>query len=87
MYLYIQVDNNLISDIKYQSISDPASNVAIEVFCALVKGKILDEAVQLKEDAFLQFIGCEDEIMRGKTKSLLTFFNEGVQNYKAEIAQ
>ncbi len=82
LYLYIQVDNNRISDIKYQCICDPASNVAIEVFCTLVKGKTLDEAALIKEDAFSQFLGCEDELMQEKAKFLLEFLNEGILRYK-----
>jgi len=61
-----------------QFISNPTTNVAIEVFCTLVKGKTLDEAALIKEDAFSQFLGCEDELMREKAKYLMEFLNEGI---------
>ncbi|OPX87334.1 MAG: hypothetical protein A4E53_02516 [Pelotomaculum sp. PtaB.Bin104] len=80
----IQVDNNFISDIKYQCIGDPASNVAIEIFCTLVKGKTLDEVALIKEDAFSQFLGCEDELMREKAKSLLELLNVEIHRYKTQ---
>lgn len=85
LYLYIQVDNNRISDIKYQSICDPPSNVAIEVFCTLVKGKTLDEVSLIKADAFAQFLGCKDELMHEKAEFLLEFVNEGIQRYKTNF--
>ncbi|MDD3654834.1 MAG: iron-sulfur cluster assembly scaffold protein [Desulfotomaculaceae bacterium] len=82
--IYIQVDNNLISDVKYQCISDPTTNVAIEVLCTLVKGKTLDEAAMIKEDAFSQFLGCEDELMQEKAKSLLELLNAEIHRYKTQ---
>ncbi|MCG9967647.1 iron-sulfur cluster assembly scaffold protein [Pelotomaculum terephthalicicum JT] len=84
MNLYIQVVNNLISDIKYQCIGDPATKVAIEILCTLVKGKTLDEASLIKEDAFSQFLGCEDELMREKAKFLLELLNGEILHYKAQ---
>lgn len=82
--VYFQVVNNLISDIKYQGICDPATKVAIEVFCTLVKGKTLDEAALIKEDAFSQFLGCEDEVMQEKAKLLLELLNTEILRYKKQ---
>lgn len=82
--LYIQVVNNRISDIKYQCISDPTTNVAIEVLCTLLKGKTLDEAALIKEDAFSLFLGCEDEGMRKKAKFLLELLNKEILRYKTQ---
>ncbi|KAF1085248.1 hypothetical protein SPSYN_01384 [Sporotomaculum syntrophicum] len=84
LFLYIQVDNNRISDIKYQCITDPTTNVAIEVLCSLVKGKTLEEASLLKADAFNQFLGCEDELMQEKAEFLLEFLKEEVLRYKTQ---
>ena len=44
MQLYIHVSDNIIDDIKYTCSCDPAANVAVEILCALVKGKTLEEA-------------------------------------------
>ena len=82
MYVYIQVDNNLITDIKYQCICDPVTNVSLEILCTLVKGKTLDEAALIKGEAFYQFLGCEDEMLQEKVKSLLELFNDGIIRYK-----
>ncbi|OPY84069.1 MAG: hypothetical protein A4E72_02393 [Syntrophus sp. PtaU1.Bin208] len=84
MYLYLNVVDNVISEIRYQCICDPASNVAIEIFCSLVEGKTLSEAAMVKEEAFLQFLDCEDEGMREKAGFLLDLLNEGIQTYQAQ---
>ncbi|MCG9968759.1 iron-sulfur cluster assembly scaffold protein [Pelotomaculum terephthalicicum JT] len=84
MDLYIQVVNNLISDIKYQCIGDPTTNVAIEILCTLLKGKTLDEAALIKEDAFSRILGCEDEGMQEKAKFLLELLNEEILRYKTQ---
>jgi len=39
MQLYINVINNRIDDIKYMCQCDPTANVAVEILCALLKGK------------------------------------------------
>ena len=94
LYLYIQVVDNLITDIKYQSISDPITNVSIEVLCTLVKGKTLDEAALIRAlregwiagAAFSQFLGCEDEILQEKAKFLLELLKGGIFRYKTQTA-
>ncbi|MDD3653099.1 MAG: hypothetical protein PHO01_02755 [Desulfotomaculaceae bacterium] len=83
MNIYFQVVNNRISDVKYQCISDPTTNVAIEVLCTLLKGKTLDEVALINEDAFLQFLGCEDEVMRKKATFLLELLNKEILCYEA----
>ena len=61
MQLYINVINNRIDDIKYMCQCDPTANVAVEILCALLKGKTLDDAATLKEEAFSQFLGSNGE--------------------------
>lgn len=83
MYLYLDVDDhNVISEVRYQCICDPASNVAIEIFCTLMKGKTLNEAAVLKEDAFSLFLECEDEGLREKARFLLELLREGILRYQ-----
>lgn len=85
MDLYIQVDNNAIQDIRYQCICCPTTNVAIEILCSLLKGKTLDEAAMVNEDAFLQFLEYEDKLLRKKARALLKFLNNGISRYKEQI--
>jgi len=87
MDLYIQVDNNAIQDIRYQCICCPTTNVAVEILCALLKGKTLDEAAGVTEEAFPQFLEYEDKLLRKKARGLLEFLNRGIADYKAQIGE
>jgi NifU-like protein involved in Fe-S cluster formation len=78
MQLYLQVADRRITDIKYLCACEPVANVAVEVLCALVKGKTLDETAGLTEEPFYQFLGCRDEEFRKKVVDLLELLNEGI---------
>jgi NifU-like protein involved in Fe-S cluster formation len=82
MQLYINVVDNRIRDIKYLCSCEPTANVAVEVLCTLVKGKMLDEAAGLTEQAFYQFLGSEGEELRTKVRGVLELLNEGITLYK-----
>jgi NifU-like protein involved in Fe-S cluster formation len=79
LYVYLQTSGDIIVDAKYQCISDPITNVTVDILCALVKGKGLQEALNINEDAFLQFIGCEDELVREKAGFMLEMLRGGIQ--------
>jgi NifU-like protein involved in Fe-S cluster formation len=87
MQLYLQVADSRITDIKYLCACEPVANVAVEVLCTLVKGKTLVEAAGLTEEAFYQFLGCEDEELRKKVRGLLELLNEGIARYRAHGGQ
>ncbi len=81
MHLYLQVIDQRIVDIKYLCACEPVANVAVEVLCSLVKGKMLDEAASLTEEPFYQFIGSQDEGLCKKVHGLLALLNEGIGRY------
>ena len=83
MQLYLQVADSRIADIKYLCACEPVANVAVEVLCTLVKGKTLDEAAGLTEEAFYRFLGSRDEELRKKVRGLLELLNEGIARYHA----
>jgi NifU-like protein involved in Fe-S cluster formation len=84
MQLYLQVADNKIAAIKYLCACEPVANVAVEVLCALVQGKTLDEAAGLTEEPFFQFLGSRDEKLRGKILGLLELLKEGFAGYYAQ---
>lgn len=79
--LFIRVGDSAIQDIKYACISDPTTNVALEILCALIKGKTLDEATDVKEDAFSLFLGSEDKGLEEKAKELVKLLSGGILQY------
>jgi NifU-like protein involved in Fe-S cluster formation len=82
MQLFLNVADGRIDDIKYRCSCVPTANVAVEVLCTLVKGKTLDEAAALSEEAFYQFLGCAGEELKTKVRGLLELLNEGIAAYK-----
>lgn len=81
MELYLQVADGRITDVKYLCVCEPAANVAVEVFCTLVKGKTLDEAAGLTEEPFYQVVGSRDQELGTKVRGLLKLLNEGIISY------
>ncbi len=84
MRLFVDVKCDEINDIKYVCISDPATNVALEILCTLLKGKNLNKVNDLNENTFAEFIGSEDKGLKKKAKELLVLLNDGVAKYKAQ---
>jgi NifU-like protein involved in Fe-S cluster formation len=84
MRLYIQVAANAIEDIKYMCSCGPTTNVAVEILCALVKGKTLDEAARVEEKAFSRFLGSESEELATKARALLGLLNDGIARHRAQ---
>ena len=82
MQIYLQVADQRIADIKYLCACEPVANVAVEVLCTLLKGKMLDEAASLTEEPFYQFLGSEGEELRKKVRGLLDLLNEGLAGYR-----
>jgi len=82
MQLYINVVNNRIENIRYVCVCDPTANVAVEILCTLVKGKTLDEAAGLTEQAFGQFLGSDGEELQKKAKGLLELLKRGIVKYQ-----
>ena len=84
MQMYFNIADGRITEIRYLCSCEPVANVAIEVLCALVKNKTLDEAVATPESLFYECIGCsgsEDVELGLKVNGLLALFKEGVDNY------
>jgi NifU-like protein involved in Fe-S cluster formation len=82
MQLFIKVTDHTIDDIKYICSCDPTANVAVEILCALVKGKTLEEAAAIKEEAFQQFLGTESEELRKRAGNLLELLRKGISRYE-----
>ena len=87
MQLYIRIADRRIDDIKYLCSCEPTANVAVEVLCTLVKGKTIEEAAGITEQAFYRFLGIEGEELRKKVRGVLELLNEGITRYSAQGLQ
>jgi NifU-like protein involved in Fe-S cluster formation len=84
IHLYIDIRNDIVENIKYLCICDPVSNVAVEVLCSLVKGKMLNNVRSLSEDAFSQVVGGISEDLLKSARGLLELLNRGIARYQGE---
>jgi NifU-like protein involved in Fe-S cluster formation len=84
MKLYVRLADNRIEDIRYQCSCEPVTNVAVEILCALMKGKNLDEAAALTERSFSRILESESEELLTRGKALLEFLKRGIERYRAQ---
>ena len=82
MQLYLDIADDRIMDIRYLCSCEPTANVAVEILCSLVRGKTLDEAAAVSEQAFYEYLGCREEEYQVKTRGLLEMLQEGIDGYK-----
>ena len=81
MQLFMFISNNRIVDIKYLCSCEPVANVVVEVMCDLARGKTLEEAVKIPQEAFYKVLETSDESLSRKVRGLLELMNEGIECY------
>jgi NifU-like protein involved in Fe-S cluster formation len=86
MQLYLQVRDQRITNISYLCSCEPVANVAVEILCTLLKGKTLDEAVNISEDLFYILLNSQEEKLRHKVRGLLELLIGGIANYRSACA-
>jgi NifU-like protein involved in Fe-S cluster formation len=82
--VYLMIRDNLIVDIKYLCNCDPATNVAVEILCGLVKEKKVEEIKSLTEESFFPVLGGKSEDLSQKAKGLLELLSRGFQRFQTE---
>jgi NifU-like protein involved in Fe-S cluster formation len=81
MQLYLNVAGPRIKDIKYLCSCEPTANVAVEILCTLAKGKKLEEAVGISEEAIYRIAGSSSEELKVKVRGLLELLKAGIAGY------
>jgi NifU-like protein involved in Fe-S cluster formation len=82
MQLYLKVVQDRIEDIRYVCSCEPIANVAVELLCNLVRGKMLDEALAVPEQDLYDLLGCRAEEYQIKARGLLEMLHEGISGYR-----
>jgi len=82
MNIYINISDNMITDIKYLCSCDPTANVVIEALCGLVKGLTLEKAKALTKEQLFKSIGSEDGIVHRKVWGAIELLNRVVKRYE-----
>jgi NifU-like protein involved in Fe-S cluster formation len=87
MHLYLRVQDETISDMKYLCTCGPAGNVAVEILCSIAAGRSLTEIEAVTVGSFCEALGNESEELREKAKGLLELLNAGLARYRAKDGQ
>ncbi len=83
MNIYVMIENNVISDIRYLCSCDPTANVVIEVLCDLVRGKTTTQAKELNKERFYEAIGSDGGTVRRKVWQAIELLNRVFNRYEA----
>jgi NifU-like protein involved in Fe-S cluster formation len=87
MQLYLNVVDQRIEDMKYLCSCEPIANVAVEIICTLAKGKNLEEALGISEEAIYQIVGSRSEELKVKVQGLLELLKQGIAGYRSSKLQ
>jgi len=85
IYLYLNISGEMIEDIKYLCQCTPATNIAVEILCGLVKGKTIAEAEALTENDFALELGSRDEEFLEKARGAIELFNRAMSHYRGGV--
>jgi NifU-like protein involved in Fe-S cluster formation len=81
LHLFINLHDGAVNDIKYLCSCDPTTNVAVEIFCHLLKGKNIEEARNITQESFFEIIGAQSQELGKKTEGLLELLNRGLARW------
>ena len=89
MYVYIAVaedEKQTLSDCKYLCNCDPTANVVVEILCALIKGRTLNEVEKLGVDDFVHVLDSSGEEFLEKSKGIVELLNRAIKRYYGKIS-
>lgn len=82
LHLFINMEGEIINDIKYLCTCDPTANVVFEILCLLVKGKTISEVRLLNENSFSSVLNSHGEEFLKKARGSLELINRGFTRYQ-----
>ena len=83
--IYINIKDDIIDDVKYRHVGRPMSNVVAEIFCALLSGRTIEEAVNLTPQDFSEYLGTNDEEYKEASNSMIQLLHIGLDRFKAGL--
>lgn len=81
--IFIKVNNNVISDIKFKTYGCGAAIAASSMLTVLAKGKTLDEAVKITNDDVNNALGGLPEQKQKCSNNAANALHDAVMNYRA----
>lgn len=81
--IYIKIKDNVVDIVKYRHVGRPMSNVVAEIFCALLNGRSMEEAINLSGHDFSDYLGTEDEEYLEAANSMIKLLHIGLDRFKS----
>ncbi len=85
--IYLKIKNNVIKDIKFETLGCAAAIAVSSVLTDRAKGKTLDEALKIKKDNIVKDLGGLPPIKIHCSMLGVEALHEAIENYKAPTNQ
>ena len=87
IFFYIMIDQEQITQTRYQCIVDPVTNAVIEMICSLIEGKTISEVASLNPQSLFKIIGENDSLVEEKATHLLKLINDSIILWHLKIKE
>jgi len=85
MRIYIQVDGDVISDVKFKTYGCGAAIATCSMVTEMVKGKTLDEAMQISNNLVAEALGGLPQAKMHCSNLAADALHKAIQDYKDKI--
>jgi NifU-like protein involved in Fe-S cluster formation len=81
LHIFIRIKGDMIDDIKYLCVCDPAANVVVELLCSMVIGKGISEAQEITVNDFSKTLESNDDDFLKKAGGIIELMNRGINRF------
>jgi hypothetical protein len=82
VHVYINVEDNKITEMKYLCNCDPTANVVFEILCGLLKGLDISDFKSINAEQFINSVGSREEEFLKRIKGSLELVRRGISRYQ-----
>jgi hypothetical protein len=87
VHIFIQIQGEHITDIRYLCNCDPTANVVFEIMCGLLRDKTIADFNNLSPESFFRIIGSQEAELAKRVKASLELINRGITRYQNAAAK
>jgi hypothetical protein len=87
VHIFININNDKISEIKYLCNCDPTANVVFEILCGLLKDLSIRDFELVKVESFTSIVGSQEEGLIKRIKGSLELIRRGISRYTKGISK
>jgi NifU-like protein involved in Fe-S cluster formation len=82
VHVFLNIQEGVISDIKYLCNCDPTANVVFEIMCGLLKGLEITDFEKLDSEQFSEIVGTREEEFLKRVKGSMELIRRGLQRFE-----